>query len=74
MAVVKLVQIGDSVGVVLPKETLARLRLTKGDTVLVTEAPNGVNLTPFDSTLEKQLELGREFMRDHSDAFRGLAK
>jgi putative addiction module antidote len=74
MTALKLTQIGNSVGLILPKELLARLKLEKGDTVFVTDAPNGVNLTPFDPTLEKQLELGREFMREFRDTFHQLAK
>jgi len=74
MAALKLTQIGNSVGVILPKEILARLKLEKGDTVFVTEAANGINLTPFDPALEQQLELGREFMREFRDTFHQLAK
>lgn len=53
---------------------LARLKLGKGDTVLLTEAANGVNLAPHDPSLEKQLGAGREFMREYHDTFRQLAK
>ncbi len=74
MAALKLTQIGNSVGVILPKEVLARLKLGKGDTVYVTEAANGVTLTPYDPELAKQVELGREFMREYRDTFHQLAK
>ena len=74
MTALKLTQIGNSVGVILPKEVLARLKLEKGDTVYVTESANGVNLTPYDPTLDKQVELGREFMHEFRDTFRQLAK
>ena len=74
MTALKLTQIGNSVGVILPKETLARLKLGKGDTVFMTSAANGVNLTPYDPELEEQLKLGREFMRDYRDTFHLLAK
>jgi putative addiction module antidote len=74
MTALKLTQIGNSVGLILPKEILARLKLEKGDTVFVTEAANGVNLTPYDPTLERELELGREFMREFRDTFHQLAK
>ena len=74
MTALKLTQIGNSVGLILPKEILARLKLEKGDTVFVTEAANGINLTPFDPTLDQQLELGREFMREFRDTFHQLAK
>ena len=74
MTALKLTQIGNSVGVILPKDVLARLRLEKGDTVFVTDAANGVLLTPFDPELAEQLEAGREFMREYRDTFHQLAK
>ena len=74
MTALKLTQIGNSVGLILPKELLARLKLEKGDTVFVTEAANGVNLSPYDPTLEDELALGREFMREFRDTFHQLAK
>lgn len=74
MSALKLSQIGNSVGVILPKEVLARLKLVKGDTVFLTEAANGITLTPYDPDLEEQLKLGREFMHDYRDTFHQLAK
>jgi putative addiction module antidote len=74
MTTLKLTQIGNSVGVILPKEILARLKLEKGDTVFVTDTPGGVTLTPFDPTVDEQVALGREFMREYRDTFRQLAK
>jgi putative addiction module antidote len=74
MPALKLTQIGNSVGVILPKEVLARLKLSKGDTLHVTETPDGIALTPYDPSFEQQLELGREFMREYRDTFRALAK
>jgi putative addiction module antidote len=74
MSALKLTQIGNSVGVILPKEVLARLKVEKGDTLYVTESPSGITLTPYDPAFEEQLALGREFMRDYRDTFRALAK
>lgn len=74
MTTLKLTQIGNSVGVILPKEVLARLKVAKGDTLFVTDTPDGVALTPYDPALEEQLALGREFMRDYRDTFHQLAK
>ena len=74
MSALKLTQIGNSVGVILPKEVLARLKVEKGDTLFLTEAANGVTLTPYDPTLDEQLRLGREFMREYRDTFHQLAK
>ena len=74
MQSLKLTQIGNSVGLILPKEVLARLKLQKGDTVFLTDAPGGVTLTPHNPDFEEQLELGREFMREYRDTFNALAK
>lgn len=74
MHMLKLTQIGNSVGVILPKEALARLRLEKGQSVFLTETPEGYALTPYDPTLEEQIQAGREFMRDFRDTFHQLAK
>jgi putative addiction module antidote len=74
MQALKLTQIGNSIGVILPKEVLARLKLEKGDTVFVTETPDGIALTPYDPAVEEQVKLGREFMREYRDTFRALAK
>ena len=74
MHALKLTRIGNSVGVVLPKEVLARLKLEKGDTVFVTETPDGFALTPYDPKLKEQLKAGRKFMQEYRDAFHALAK
>lgn len=74
MQPIKLTQVGNSVGLILPKEVLARLRVARGDTVFLTETPDGVTLTPFDPAFQEQVELGREFMREYRDTFRALAK
>jgi putative addiction module antidote len=74
MSALKLTQIGNSVGVILPKELLSRLKLEKGDSLFVSETANGVMLTPYDPDVEKQIALGREFMHDFRDTFHQLAK
>lgn len=74
MAALKLTQIGNSLGVILPKEMLSKLKLEKGDSVFWTDAPNGVMLTPYDPEVGKQLALGREFMHEFRDTFHQLAK
>jgi putative addiction module antidote len=74
MTALKLTQIGNSVGLILPKEVLAKLKVEKGDTLFVTEATNGVTLTPYDPRLDEQIEAGREFMHEYRDTFHQLAK
>ena len=70
----KLTQIGNSVGVILPKEALSRLKLEKGQSVFLTETPDGYALTPYNPELEEQIQAGREFMRDFRDTFHQLAR
>jgi putative addiction module antidote len=70
----KIIQIGNSLGVTLPKEMLAALKVDKGATVTATEGPDGFRLTPYDPDVEKQIEAGREFMNEYRDTLRALAK
>jgi putative addiction module antidote len=75
MATLKLRSIGNSVGVVLPRDLLARLNLREGDTLHVVEQPEGgLLLTTLDPEVAEQLELGRELMREYRETFRALAK
>jgi putative addiction module antidote len=74
MHTLKLVQIGNSVGVILPKEVLARLKLEKGESVFLTDTPDGVAITPYDPAIDDQIAAGREFMREYRDTFHALAK
>lgn len=75
MAALKLRAIGNSVGVVLPKDLLARLRIGEGDTLQVVETPDGgLLLTTHDPEVEEQLALGRDLMKRYRETFRALAK
>ena len=70
----KVTQIGNSVGVILPKEVLARLKVQKGDSLFVTDLPDGVALRPYDAEFAEQMELAREVMKEYRDVLRELAK
>ncbi len=74
MHALKLTQIGNSIGVILPKELLARLKLEKGDVLHVTETPDGVRLTPHDPTFEVQMKAARAVMRKRRNVLHELAK
>ena len=74
MTALKLTQIGNSVGLILPKEVLARLKVEKGDMVFVTDAANGVMLTPYSPAFEEQMSLARQIMKERRDVLRELAK
>jgi putative addiction module antidote len=70
----KITTVGNSAGVILPKELLARLRLGKGDALYATELPDGVKLTPFDPALADQMEVAERVMREDRNVLRKLAK
>lgn len=70
----KIIQIGNSVGIVLPKEALAALHAEKGDTLTLSAAPDGVKVSAFDDEKTRQLELVRRIMRKRRHALRELAK
>ncbi len=75
MSPLKLRAIGNSVGVVLPKELLARLGVAEGDRLHVVEQPgNGLLLTTLDPARDEQVRLGRELMKEYRETFRALAK
>jgi putative addiction module antidote len=74
MTALKLTQIGNSVGVILPKEMLARLKLEKGDTVFVTDAVDGLMLSPYSAEFETQMAAARGVMKKRRAVLRELAK
>jgi putative addiction module antidote len=74
MLTLKLTAIGDSVGVILPREALTALKLEKGDTVYLTESPDGYRLTPYDPRFAQQMTLARQIMRKRRNVLRELAK
>ena len=74
MSALKLMSVGNSVGVILPKEMLTRLGLAKGDTLYVVETPDGVRLTPTDPEFEADMEEARRIMKQRRAVLRELAK
>jgi putative addiction module antidote len=74
MLALKVTTIGNSVGLVLPKEALARLKVAKGDVVYLTEAPDGYRLTPYDPAFEQQMQAARRLMKRRRAALRELAR
>ncbi|MDR3418012.1 MAG: AbrB/MazE/SpoVT family DNA-binding domain-containing protein [Nevskia sp.] len=70
----KITTVGNSAGVVLPKELLARLRLDKGDTLYVTELPDGIKLAPYDPVFEQQMEVAERVMRRRRTLLRKLSE
>jgi putative addiction module antidote len=74
MIKLKITKIGNSLGVVLPKEALARLKVDQGDFVFLTELPDGYRVIAFDEAIVEQVNEGRKFMREYRETFRALAK
>jgi putative addiction module antidote len=70
----KIIAIGNSAGIILPKETLARLNVGKGDTICLSETPYGAHLTPYDDQFMGKLESTERVMRKYRDALRKLAE
>ena len=70
----KIKKIGNSAGVILPKELLARLRVGEGDTLYASEAPDGIRLTASDPEFEARMALAERIMREDRDILRVLAK
>jgi putative addiction module antidote len=69
----KITAIGNSAGVILPKELLARLRVEKGDELYATELPDGIKLTQYDAKLAAQMEVAEQVMRDRRTLLKELA-
>jgi putative addiction module antidote len=70
----KITAIGNSAGIILPKELLARLRVEKGDELYAVDTPDGVRLTAYDPELAMQMEVAEQVMRDRRDLLRKLAQ
>jgi putative addiction module antidote len=71
---VKITTVGSSVGIVLPKQVLAKLRVVKGDVLYLTETPGGIQLTPYRPDFAAKIEVARRIMRKNRDALRKLAQ
>ena len=67
-------QIGNSTGVILPKEAAARLKVKKGDSVFLTEMPDGYSISPYDPEFETQMTAARRGMLKYRNALHELAK
>lgn len=66
--------IGNSSGVVLPKELLEAMNVGQGDRLFVTRVPDGISLRPYDETFAKQMTIAREVMRRRRNVLREPSK
>lgn len=73
-SVLKVTQIGNSLGVVLPREILAELDLERGDKLYLTRSPDGYRVTKSDPEFERQMILARDIMKKRHNVLRELAK
>lgn len=74
MITLKLTAVGNSLGVILPKEVLTRMRVEKGDPIYLVESTEGYQITPYDKGLIKQIELAEDVMKEDREALKALAK
>ena len=75
MLAFKVTTIGASAGLILTKEAMARLKVKKGDTLFLTETPDGgFRLTPYSPDFERQMTLAEDIMHDDREVLRQLAK
>ncbi len=75
MLAFKVTTVGSSAGFILTKEAMARLKVEKGDTVYLTEAPEGgYRLTPYNPDFERQMKLAEDIIHDDREVLRALAK
>ncbi|MBL4622934.1 MAG: hypothetical protein JKY89_11090 [Immundisolibacteraceae bacterium] len=74
MLKVKVTAIGNSMGIVLPKEALAKLKAEKGDVLYLVDGPNGLTLTPYQQDFEQQMAVAEKVMHKYRNALHELAK
>ena len=74
MPKLKITTIGASAGLILNKEVMTRLRVKKGDSLYLTEAPGGFRVTPYDPEFERQITAAEEIMQEDRDVLRALSK
>jgi putative addiction module antidote len=73
--VIQIRKIGNSVGLILPKELLARLKLKEGDKLYYVEQPErGLRLTPYDPKHAEAMDIARRSFRKYADTYKALAK
>ncbi len=74
MLKVKVTAIGNSMGILLPKEALNKMKVAKGDTLYLVEGPEGYTLTPYQEDFENQMEAAEKIMKRYRNTLRELAK
>ena len=70
----KITKVGNSAAIILPKDVLTRLRVSQGDTIYATEAPDGIRLTAANPDFAAQMAVVEQIMREDRDILRALAQ
>jgi putative addiction module antidote len=70
----KVTQIGNSLGLILNRETTSRLNLAKGDTVAITETREGFSVSVYDPEFDRQMGVAKDVMARYRNALKELAK
>ena len=74
MLKVKVTNVGNSMGILLPKEALNKMKANKGDTLYLVEGPDGYTLTPYQQDFEEQMKTAEIIMKKYKNTLRALAK
>ena len=74
MIKVKVTSVGNSMGILLPKEALNKMKAAKGDTLYLVESPEGYTLTPYQENFEEQMKAAEDIMKRYKNTLRELAK
>lgn len=74
MIKVKVTPVGNSMGIILPKEALAKLKTGKGETLYLVDSPEGYMLTPYQQNFEQQMQAAEKVMKKYRNALHELAK
>lgn len=73
MLKVKVTSIGNSMGILLPKEALKKMKSNKGDTLYLVESADGYTLTPYQQDFEEQLDAAQDIMKRYKNMLKALA-
>ncbi|MEN8180139.1 MAG: AbrB/MazE/SpoVT family DNA-binding domain-containing protein [Pseudomonadota bacterium] len=74
MLKVKVTPIGNSMGIVLPKEALTKLKASKGDVLYLVDGPEGLTLTPYRQDFDSQIQAAEKVMKKYRNTLHELAK
>ena len=74
MLKVKVTAIGNSMGIVLPKGVLNKLKVDKGDVLYLVDSPEGLTLTPYRQDFEEQMQAAEKVMKKYRNVLHELAK